>query len=301
MIYGIDIGGTKIETAIFNADFEKQQCWRVATPTGDYEQFLCTIVEQVTKADNLCDVQGKVGIGMPGLIDHNEQSLSANVPCATGKNVRQDLQLLLNRDIAIENDCRCFALSEAHQGAGEGYSRVYGAIIGTGAAGGLCIDGKLDTGRNGIIGEYGHIPIPAFLQKKYDLSLNDCACGFSGCMEYYIAGPGISRLFQLFYQREVSALQFSENLANGDADSLAVFNCYTDLLGYTFSTIIHNHDPDIIVLGGGVSKIAHVVAALPTAVIPYLFKSVVVPAFVVAKFGDASGGRGAAFLSHSQN
>ena len=142
-VYGLDIGGTKIETAIFNDNLEQQQSWRITTPTDDYQQFLHAIYQQVIKADELTGCQGAVGIGMPGIVNDEGKVLSANVPCATGKLIANDLQALLKRPVAILNDTRCFALSEANGGAGEGYSRVFGAIVGTGAAGGMCIDGTL--------------------------------------------------------------------------------------------------------------------------------------------------------------
>jgi N-acetylglucosamine kinase len=299
MIYGIDIGGTKIETALFDGAFDKRQSWRVTTPTVAYDAFLNTIVEQVKKADLICQLKGIIGIGMPGLIDYNEHSLSANIPCANGRNIRADLQVRLNRPIFIENDCRCFALSEAVGGAGNGFKRVYGAIIGTGAAGGLCINGAIDTGRNGILGEYGHIAMPAFLQQKYGLQSHICGCGMTDCMEWYVAGPGLSRIYQHMHQQSPDAIEINRQFQLNDLQAIDVFACYMDLLGYTFASIIHSHDPDIIVIGGGISKVDHIINNLPGAIKPYTFRDVVLPSIVKAQFGDASGARGAAILAKS--
>jgi N-acetylglucosamine kinase len=298
MIYGIDIGGTKIETAVFDQQLNKLASWRVSTPTADYDLFIKTIAQQVLLADKTYQTTGKVGVGMPGLIDRNQHSLSANIPCANGKNVRESLGNLLNRPVAIENDCRCFALSEATgEAAGASYKRVYGAIIGTGAAGGLCINGQLDIGNNGIMGEYGHTSLPSFLQTKYNLKTMPCGCGLIGCMEYYIAGPGITKLYKIMFNKDITPVEATQLQAQGDSEAQKVLDCYLDLLGYTFSTIIHNHDPDIIVIGGGVSKIQYVMDTLPSRIAPYVFKGVKIPPIVCATFGDASGGRGAAILA----
>lgn len=297
MIYGIDVGGTKIEFGIYDSNFKKCDSWRVSTPTDSYSQFLDTLVKLVNAADQTMKTAGKVGLGMPGLIDKNNLSISNNIPCINGKNVQADLQIKLNREVVMENDCRCFALSEAVAGNGEGFSRVYGAIIGTGAAGGLCINGAIDSGKNHVIGEYGHIALPLFLAKRYDLQPHQCGCGLSGCLEYYIAGPGLSRINTHINQDVYSAEELSQKLLTGCEKTKKAFNCYMDILGYAFASIIHHHDPDIIVVGGGVSKIDYVINALPNAIEPYIFKNVELPNIVRAKFGDASGGRGAAILA----
>lgn len=305
--YGIDIGGTKIETAIFNSEFEKLDSWRIATPTQNYSLFIDTIAEQIQKADhilsnkfnfeNIVIEKIPVGIGMPGLIDRHNRSLSANVPCANGKKVQMDVRQKTNRNVAIENDCRCFALSEAASGAGADYERVYGAIIGTGAAGGLCINGQIDSGHNGIMGEYGHISLPAFLQQKYNLNNIICGCGLLGCMEYFVAGPGLKSLYAHFHNESLETKDIASLVEAKDKKALHVFNCYMDLLGYTFASIVHSHDPDIIVVGGGLSKVDAILHALPNAISPYVFKGAQVPIIERAKFGDASGGRGAAILA----
>lgn len=297
MIYGIDVGGTKIETAIFDYKFVKQTSWRVNTPTHDYAEFLDTLIKQINKADDYIKGVGIIGIGIPGLIDKNGKSLSANIPCANGKSIKSDLTAILGREVVIENDCRCFALSEANGGAGVDFKRVYGAIIGTGAAGGLCIDAKIDTGANGIVGEYGHIPLPAFFLEKYGLPSVNCGCGLSGCMEYYVSGPGLGRLHAHFFAEDKTSIDIFSLASSEDEKSLKTISCYLDLLGYTFASIVLNHDPDIIVVGGGISKVDIVITMLPDSVKPFLFKGVDAPRIVRAKYGDASGGRGAAILA----
>ena len=293
---GIDIGGTKIETAIFDSGFTQQQSWRVETPTDNYASFLQVITEQVNKADKLAGEQCYVGVGMPGLINNKGQVLSANVPCATGKYIADDLKTKLNRQVGLQNDTRCFALSEANNGAGHGYQRVFGAIIGTGAAGGLCVEGHIIQTQLGIAGEYGHLPLSAQLQQKYNLPILTCGCGLVGCVESYIAGPGIEFLYQHFTGQRQSAVYWAEQLGKGDSDALKVQACCLDILGETFAGLCKLVEPDIIVLGGGVSKISSIAENLPRSIEKHLFSGFLAPKVVCAKFGDSSGVRGAAMM-----
>lgn len=296
-VCGIDIGGTKTETAVFENAVKVASGWRIKTPTHDYTEFLDVLVQQVLLADNIANATCTVGIGMPGLIDVEGRTLSANIPCANGQKVRWDLSRLLNRTVAIENDCRCFALSEAVLGAGRGYSRVYGAILGTGAAGGFCIDGNLDSGRNNLPGEYGHIPLPANLARKHKLPLVSCGCGLQACMEQYISGKGMAFLFEYFTGRALNAEQIMERVNDNHPDAKLVFEIYMELLGYTMASIVLSHDPDIIVLGGGVSNAPHILQNIPIYARKFVFSTVRLPEFVKAEHGDSSGIKGAALLT----
>jgi len=300
-VYGLDIGGTKIETAIFDHKLNMIKSWRVDTPTEDYQVFLETLRQLVEQADDYTGERGKIGIGMPGLITPEGQSLSANVPCATGKYIRDDLSKLLSRSIAIENDTRCFALSEAISGAGKGYERVFGAIIGTGAAGGFCKKGTLDKTRQGFAGEYGHIPLPADIQSKYQLPVHQCGCGLMACVENYVAGPGISRLYQHINGATISPQQWVERLKNKEPDAQHVLNCYLDILGSTFASLAKFLEPDVIVLGGGVSLVDEIVDNLAPAIEKYLFAGFRAPQLKRALHGDSSGVRGAALLGAAIN
>ncbi|MDO6428665.1 ROK family protein [Thalassotalea sp. 1_MG-2023] len=299
--YGVDIGGTKIETAIFDDHFNLLDSWRVNTPTNDYALFLNTINAQIIKADEITGEQCSLGIGMPGLINHHGKVLSANIPCATNKDIAQDLNTLLNRPISIKNDTRCFALSEATLGAGKHHSRVFGAIIGTGAAGGLCINGKLEQTTLGIAGEYGHIPLSAQLQQKYQLPIFTCGCGLTGCVESYIAGPGINRLYQHFTGKTETAIYWHQQLKLKDKTAKKILDCYLDILSETFATLIKVQEPDIIVLGGGLSLVDDIVTQLPEVIKRHLFPGFPSPKIVAAQFGDSSGVRGAAILGSLPN
>lgn len=297
MIYGLDIGGTKTEIAIFDQRMNQVDSWRIATPKDDYELFLTRLSAMVLEADKKFNTCGTLGIGMVGVVDAEGRSVSANIPCANGQLIAEDLQQRLQRPIAISNDTRCFALSEAAGGAGEGYSRMFGAIIGTGAAGGLCINGELYKSANGVAGEYGHHPLGAPMQQKYNLPVLRCGCGLLGCLEKYISGPGLAYLYGLYSGKaNASAPQVIGALRSNESAAVTAFACYMDILGSSFASLIMDYDPDVIVVGGGMSQLDEVINGLPAAIIPHVFKGVKMPAIVRAKFGDSSGVRGAAIL-----
>jgi len=301
MIYGLDIGGTKIEIGVFTQELQLLDSWRTPTPTKSYSEFVQTIGNLVIDANSRYSTKAIIGIGMPGIIDKNGLVKSANVPCSTGKNIIKDLNDALHCEVSIGNDCRLFALSESVGGAGDGYKRVYGAIIGTGAAGGFCIDGQLYNGRSGFAGEYGHLPVSAFLIDKYDLPIKTCGCGLTGCYEAYVSGPGLAWIYQHFGAKNRDTYHFVQQLDAGDEIAKVAFNCYMDLLGASFASLILSYDPDIIVVGGGVSKIDQVIESLPSFVNNHLFSGVHCPPIKRAKYGDSSGVRGAAILRKQLN
>lgn len=297
MIYGLDIGGTKIEFTCFNDVLRKLDSKRVATPTADFDTFINTIVSLIETADEAHGSRGQIGIGMPGLINGDGCSLSANVCCATGRNVQSALEERLGRPVVIENDCRLFALSEAKGGAGQGYAHVYGAILGTGAAGGLVVDGKLYRSRQGIAGEYGHLALPAALRDKYQLPLLNCGCGLKGCLEPYISGPGLAALHKHHCGEALTVPELVELWRNGEEKAMITRETHLDLLGAAFANLVMAHDPDIIVLGGGLSRIEELYCDLPKAIEQHLFPGFNAPVIAPPKFGDASGARGAALLA----
>lgn len=299
MHYGLDIGGTKTEIAIFDEKLEQVDRWRIATPVACYAQFISSLCELVVEADKRSGRQGTLGVGMPGVVDAEGRSISANVHCARGAHVAADLQKKLGRPVSIANDTRCFALSEAAGGAGDGYSRIFGAIIGTGAAGGLCINGRLYCSANGIAGEYGHHPLGAPLQQKYQLPILQCGCGLPGCLEKYISGPGLEFLAHFFSGKQTSTYQLMTDYRAGDQAAIKAFDCYIDILGSAFASLVMQYDPDAIVVGGGMSAIDEILAGLPAAMRAHLFNGIHLPAILLAKFGDSSGVRGAAILGRN--
>lgn len=297
MHYGMDIGGTKIEAACFDENFNKVASQRTNTPTEDYSQFLTRIKKLIFELDERFQTKGSVGIGLPGVLNHETGLLiSSNITCANGRKAGDDLTEVLGRPVAIENDCRCFAYSEAVGGSADTYSRVFGVILGTGAGGGMCIDKIIYNGAANLSGEWGHLPLPASLQHKYDLPLWDCGCRLTGCYERYIAGPGLSRLYQHFSGKEASAPEIVKRLRKGKQDAKNTFDCFIDITGAALANLVLTLNPDAFVLGGGLSKVAEIYDCLPAAIERHLFQNAVVPAVLPPEYGDSGGVRGAAIL-----
>ncbi|QIL21560.1 ROK family protein [Thermomonas sp. HDW16] len=297
--YGIDIGGSKIELVACDASLQIVHRQRIDTPQHDYGAFLDAVQALVANADAttgaFCE---SIGIGLPGVRDRaTGRQLSANVPALTGKHVGSDLQARLQRPLQLGNDLQCFALSEAHGGAAEGYPSMYGAILGTGAGGGYCVEGRLVAGGNGIAGEWGHWTIPATLLAKYDLPLLDCGCGLRGCVERYVSGSGMAALHRHLGGASAAAATTIAAAQAGDATAQRALDIHLDLLGHAFASLVMVVDPHVIVIGGGLSKYEALYSALPAAIETHLFRGVRVPPILPPKFGDAGGARGAALLA----
>jgi len=297
--YGIDIGGTKIELVACGDDLEVGYRRRVATPTRDYDAFVRSIGELVEGAESdlgrACD---GIGLGLPGVIERDSgRQLSANVPALTGQRVGHDLQHRLRRPLHLGNDLQCFALSEAHGGAAQGYASMFGAILGTGAGGGYCVGGRLVAGFNGIAGEWGHWTVPATLLTAYDLPLLDCACGLRGCMERYVSGSGLALIHHHLGGEAIDAGAIVEAAHAGDAVARRALDVHRDLLGHGFAGLVLALDPHVIVLGGGLSKVERLYDDLPAAIAAHLFAGMRVPPILPPTFGDAGGARGAALLA----
>lgn len=301
--YGVDIGGTKIELVACDERFEVRYRRRVDTPTQDYEAFLQAIAGIVRAADEeLGDVCAAIGLGLPGVRDAvSGRQLSSNVPALTGREVGRDLQMRLPHPLHLGNDCHCFALSEAHGGAAEGYASMFGAIVGTGAGGGYCVDGRLIAGGNGIAGEWGHWSVPATLLARHGLPLLDCACGLRGCMERYASGSGLALIHRHLGGESIDASAIAARAQAGDAVAQRALAIHRDLLGYGLAGLVLALDPHVIVLGGGLSKFEALYRDLPAAVAAHLFEGVRVPPILPPKFGDAGGARGAALLARQRS
>jgi N-acetylglucosamine kinase len=299
MIYGIDIGGTKIEFVAFDEAMQPVERLRLDTPAHDYAAFMDAVVGLIDDADVRFGLKARVGIGMPGLTDESGRALCANLPGVTGQRVAPDISARIGRSVAVMNDTRCFALSEAVGGAGDGYRVVFGAILGTGAAGGLVIDGRVEDGPRGLAGEYGHLPLPAALQQKYGLPIRQCGCGLPGCMEAYVAGDGLIALARHFGSEASDSRALASDWRAGESAALAARDAFIDILGAAFANIVKLCDPDVIVMGGGLSLIEEVCTLLPTAITGHLFGGFSSPPVLRAAFGDSSGVRGAAILARS--
>ncbi|QWP78965.1 ROK family protein [Lysobacter sp. K5869] len=300
--YGIDIGGTKIELVACDAKtLDVRHRRRIATPQGDYHGFLAALEQLVADADaELAQTDAAVGIALPGVRDRRSGlQLSANVPALTGRAVAADLQARLRRPLRFGNDLQCFALSEAHGGAAEGYPSMFGAILGTGAGGGYCLDGRLVAGFNGLAGEWGHWSVPAHLLQRHGLPVIECACGLRGCVERYVSGSGLVALYRHFGGDASEAGAVFAQADAGDARARQVLAIHLDLLGHSLAALVLAVDPHVIVLGGGLSQHAPLYDVLPAAVSAHLFAGVQVPPIVPPRFGDAGGARGAALLALS--
>jgi len=298
--HGIDIGGSKMELVSFDADFNPVQRHRTATPQGSYAEFIDTAAALVERADAALDAPARaIGIALPGVRERRTgRYLSANIPALNGQRVAEDFHARLPTLTHVGNDQQCFVFSEANGGAGDGYASVFGAILGTGASGGLCLHGKLVDGRNGLAGEWGHCGLPASAQHRHGLPLLDCGCGLSGCMDRYISGTGLAMLERHLGGSAADAGAVIALAQNGDARARQALAIHCDLLGQCLAGLILLLDPHVIVLGGGLSQYAPLYTELPAAVARHLFTGVEVPPIIPPHFGDAGGARGAALLAH---
>lgn len=295
MRIGIDLGGTKIEGIVLAADGSEVLRERVPTPAGDYPGILDAIRNLVARLEAGAGRQCTVGIGMPGSFSRATGRVkNSNSVCLNGQALQLDLEGLLNRPLRFANDADCFTLSEATDGAAAAAALVFGVIIGTGTGGGITVDGKLVTGPNGIAGEWGHNPLP--WPRPDELPGPECYCGLNGCIETWLSGPGLSRDFQQHAGDVVEAVEISRRAQAGDARAQAVLLQHADRMARALASVINLIDPDVIVLGGGVSNIKTLYADVPAGWGRYVFSNRVDTQLLPARHGDSGGVRGAAWL-----
>ena len=296
--FGIDLGGTKIEIlALDESGFERYRT-RVATPRGSYAETLAAIITLVNGAEAALGETGTIGIATPGAIarapaPNAGKIKNANSTCLNGQPLVDDLQSALQREVRIENDANCFTLSEATDGAASGEPTVFGVIIGTGTGGGICIDGHIVRGANAIAGEWGHNPLP--WPQAHELPGHACYCGRHGCIETWLSGTGLAKHFAEDTGHDLSAPEIVARAPN-DAACEAALLAYEDRLARSLATIINVIDPDIIVLGGGLSNVPRWYSSVPKIWKKYILSDYVATRLVPPKFGDSSGVRGAAWL-----
>ena len=275
MRIGIDLGGTKIEGIAIDDGGHEIVRRRVPTPQGDYAGTVEAIVSLVGTIESSAGERGTVGVGIPGALSRVTGLVkNANSTCLIGKPLQRDLEAALSRAVRLANDANCFALSEATDGAGRGACVVFGVILGTGVGGGIVVDGRVIEGPNAIAGEWGHNPLP--LPRADDLPFPPCYCGRSGCIETYLCGPALERA--------------------GGAASDAALARYEDRLARALAGVINVLDPDIIVLGGGVSNIDRLYTSVPGLWRAHVFSDHVATRLERPVHGDSSGVRGAAWL-----
>jgi predicted NBD/HSP70 family sugar kinase len=295
---GMDVGGSKIETCLFDDEFHALERRRVETACTTYEELLDCIVGEVRWLDSRAGRAVDLGIGLPGLVDRTGCALTSNLP-ATGRPLREDLVAKLGRSVAMANDCKCFALSEANGGAGDGAEITLGLILGTGVGGGVTRRGRLVLGHNDLPGELGHVGIPGRVAVESALPMLPCGCGRIGCYETLLSGPGLMRLASRHRGAGRSPADIAQLARSGDEAMAATMREWLTLLAELIHTAQCTIDMDCVVLGGGLSQIPDVARMLADA---YRGRQIAgrETRFAVARFGDASGTRGAAMLlTHS--
>jgi fructokinase len=292
---GVDVGGTKIEAIALDRQGETLARRRVATPRGDCTATLEAIRGLVSSVEVTIGERGTVGVAIPGTISFATKLVkNANSSWLNGRPFGDDLSRCLNRRVRLANDANCFALSEATDGAAEGAGNVFGVIVGTGTGGGIVVNGAVVVGANGVAGEWGHNPLP--WPRAGESPGEQCYCGRTGCIETWLSGPGLSRDFQRHGGAQLPASAIAEKAAHGDLAATLCLERYEDRFARALASIINVIDPEVVVLGGGLSNIEQLYAAIPARWAAYVFSDVVTTRLVKAKHGDSSGVRGAAWL-----
>jgi fructokinase len=289
---GIDLGGTKTEILALGAD--GAELWRKRVPTpGDYDSLIRTVAGLVAAVETELGASGSVGMAIPGSESFGSGLIkNANTVWLNGKPLRADLEAALGRPVRLANDANCFALSEASDGAAAGAGVVFGVIAGTGVGGGVVVNGKVLVGAHGIGGEWGHIPLPAMTEAERADS-RACYCGKTDCLETWCSGPFVEREFARRSGREMALADIA---ASDGVEERALIDRLVDRLARAMATMVNILDPDVIVLGGGLSNIARLYDELPPRVEKYGFTLGSPPKIVKNRHGDSSGVRGAAWL-----
>jgi fructokinase len=291
---GIDVGGTKIEGIALDDDRVLSRR-RIPTPRASYDGTVRAVAELTAALQAEIGERGSVGIGIPGAISAQTGLVkNANSVWLIGHPFDRDIESALGQPVRVSNDANCFALSEAIDGAGKGAACVFGVIIGTGTGGGLVINRQVREGRHRIAGEWGHNPLP--WPSDEERPGRECYCGLYGCIETFLSGPGLSHTYESFGGVDVTADVVAERAAAGEVPATAALDLYESRMARALATIINVIDPDVIVLGGGLSNIDRLYAAVPVLWKPYVFSDRADTPLVRASHGDSSGVRGAAWL-----
>lgn len=268
---------------------------RIATPRDDYSATLAAIEGLIWELENALGVRASIGVGTPGALSPFSGRLrNANSVWLNDRSLHTDLEHSLQRPVRIANDADCFTLSEATDGAAAGAASVFGVIIGTGTGGGIVIDGHLLSGPNAIAGEWGHNPLP--WPSDQEQPGPSCYCGKQGCIETWVSGPALAADLQRVTGRQLDAKAIVALAERGDGEAEAALQRHQDRLARALATVINLIDPEVVVLGGGLSNLQHLYRALPTAILPYIFGDGLATRIVSPRFGDSSGVRGAAWL-----
>lgn len=295
---GIDLGGTKIEALLLDLDGAELARIRVPTPRQSYPDTLRAIAGLVAELEAGIDDGGRatIGVGVPGSLSPATGLIrNANSTWLNGQRLDRDLATLLGREVRLQNDANCLAVSEAVDGAGAGARLVFAAILGTGVGAGVAIDGRAWPGRNGVAGEWGHSPLP-WMDPAEAAAAPRCWCGLRGCLEQFLSGPALAAEHAQTDPSAPDMREIAQRADAGDVAAAAVLLRAGDRLGRALAVVVNLLDPDIIVLGGGLSNVAQIYPPARAALAAHAFSDRITTEIAPALHGDSSGVRGAAWL-----
>lgn len=291
---GIDFGGTKIEAAALDAGGQFLARVRAPNP-GDYDRAIRDVRDLIVRAETEAGSAGTVGVGTPGSINPRDGRMrNANATFLNGRTFREDLEVALGREVRMANDANCLALSEAVDGAAAGARSAFAVIVGTGVGGGLVVEGRIVEGANGMGGEWGHVPLPWMTAAEYPGP--KCWCGQHGCLDMLVSGTGLQKDMAARTGHTLDGPAIIQAARRGDEAAVAALDAYVDRLGRAMAMIANIVDPDVFVMGGGMSNVAEIYDRLPAVIDRYSFGGDWEGRIVAAKWGDSSGVRGAARL-----
>ncbi len=295
MRIGIDLGGTKIEAILLNEEGHELVRRRVLTPQGDYHATLAVVCDLIRDLEQECAATASIGVGIPGAISPTSGLVkNANSVCLIGHALQVDLQERLSRPVRLANDADCFTMSEATDGAAKGANLVFGVILGTGVGGGICWHNQLLAGPNAIAGEWGHNPLP--WMEENERPGEACYCGKYGCIETFLSGSGLQREYFQSTGQNLSPDAINRVVYENHALSEQAFQRYEHRLARSLASVINILDPEVVVLGGGLSNFDRFYQEVPKIWGNWVFSDQVTTALVPARHGDSSGVRGAAWL-----
>ncbi|MCH7817608.1 MAG: ROK family protein [Proteobacteria bacterium] len=296
MRIGVDLGGTKIEGIILSDDGSVAEKVRVDTPSDNYSETVVALCKVTQQLQTFSSERLTVGVGTPGALSMPAGVMkNSNSICLNGQALKKDIEERLGHDIRMENDANCFALSEACYGSAKTVATVFGVIIGTGTGGGIVINRRLLTGANSIAGEWGHNCVPASVRELFDADRR-CYCGRSNCIETVLSGRGLTQTYQEREGKQVEAKQIALMAERGEQTARDCIGVYCQQLARCLASIVNVIDPDMIVLGGGLSNIDELYRSVPDLMKDHVFTDTMLTQLAAPSFGDASGARGAACL-----
>lgn len=300
MRIGIDLGGTKIEALALGNDGRELSRTRVAAPRDDYAKTLSAVAALVLSMEEKLGERGSVGVGIPGTIMRSSGLVkNANSTWLNGQPLERDLSAPLGREVRCENDANCLAVSEATDGSGAGHRIVFAVILGTGCGGGLAIDRRVHKGRNGVAGEWGHNSLP--WPKSEEYPGDACYCGKSGCIETWISGTALGKDYERHTGSTLSGKEVADAAGRGDPQAVDAVARLEDRIARALASLVNILDPDVIVLGGGLSRLSRIYRNVPLLLEAYGFGGGIHTPIVPAMHGDSSGVRGAAWLWPQQS